>query len=64
MATNPRQFIQQTRAEIAKVVWPTRREVVLTSSMVFLLSIVTAAFFFLVDFLIRQGLQGILTIFG
>ncbi|SMX23063.1 preprotein translocase subunit SecE [Boseongicola aestuarii] len=61
---NPLQFVQQTRAEIAKVVWPTRREVVLTSSMVFLLSIVTAAFFFLVDFLIRQGLQGILTIFG
>ena len=61
---NPLQFVQQTRAEIAKVIWPTRREVVLTSSMVFLLSIVTAAFFFLVDFLIRQGLQGILTIFG
>ena len=61
---NPLQFVQQTRSEIAKVVWPSRREVVLTSSMVFLLSIVTAAFFFLVDFLIRQGLQGILTIFG
>ena len=61
---NPLQFIQQTRAEISKVVWPTRREVALTSSMVFLLSIVTAAFFFLVDFLIRQGLQGILTMFG
>ena len=62
--TNPLTFIQQTRAEIAKVVWPTRREVVLTSVMVFALSMVTAAFFFLIDFLIRQGLQGILTIFG
>lgn len=61
---NPLQFVQQTRSEIAKVIWPTRREVVLTSSMVFVLSILTAAFFFLVDFLIRQGLQGILTIFG
>ncbi len=61
---NPLQFIQQTRAEVAKVVWPTRREVALTSAMVFLLSIVTAAFFFLVDWLIRQGLQGILTFFG
>ena len=61
---NPLQFAQQTRAEIAKVVWPSRREVVLTSSMVFLLSIVTAAFFFLVDFLIRQGLQGVLSMFG
>lgn len=64
MATNPLQFIQQTRAEVAKVVWPTRREVALTSAMVFLLSIVTAAFFFLVDWLIRQGLTGILTFFG
>ena len=64
MATNPLQFIQQTRAEVAKVVWPTRREVALTSAMVFLLSIVTAAFFFLVDWLIRQGLQGILPFSG
>ena len=64
MATNPLQFIQQTRAEVAKVVWPTRREVALTSAMVFLLSLVTAAFFFLVDWLIRQGLQGTLTFFG
>ena len=62
--TNPLTFIQQVRAEIAKVVWPTRREVVLTSVMVFALSMVTAAFFFFIDFLIRQGLQGILTMFG
>lgn len=62
--TNPLQFIQQVRAEVAKVVWPTRREVVLTSAMVFMLTIATAAFFFLVDFLIRQGLQGVLAIFG
>ena len=62
--TNPLQFIQQVRAEVAKVVWPTRREVVLTSVMVFMLAMVTAAFFFLIDFLIRQGLQGILTMFG
>ena len=61
---NPLQFLQQVRAEVSKVVWPTRREVVLTSSMVFLLSIVTAIFFFFIDFLIRQGLQGILSFFG
>jgi preprotein translocase subunit SecE len=61
---NPLQFIQQVRAEVSKVVWPSRREVVLTSAMVFMLSIVTAIFFFFIDFLIRQGLQGILTIFG
>lgn len=61
---NPLQFIQQVRAEVAKVVWPTRREVMLTSAMVFMLSIVTAMFFFFIDFLIRQGLQGVLSVFG
>jgi len=61
---NPLQFIQQVRAEVSKVVWPTRREVMLTSAMVFMLSIVTAIFFFIIDFMIRQGLQGILSVFG
>ena len=61
---NPLQFIQEVRAEVSKVVWPNRREVVITSTMVFILAIATAAFFFLVDFLIRQGLQGILSLVG
>ena len=62
--TNPIQFIQQVRAEIAKVVWPTRREVFLTTVMVFIMAALTATFFALVDLLIRSGLQGILTFFG
>ena len=60
---NPIQFIQQTRSEVAKIVWPTRREVTLTSIMVFLLAIVAAAFFFFVDFLIRTGLAAVLDAF-
>ena len=62
--TNPIQFIQQTRAEIAKVVWPTRRETLLTTMMVFIMAALTAIFFALVDLLIRGGLQGILGLFG
>ena len=58
--TNPVQFVEQTRAEIAKVTWPTRREVVVTSIMVFALAIVTAVFFGLVDFAIREGLRAVL----
>ncbi|WP_375691669.1 preprotein translocase subunit SecE [Pseudooceanicola sp. LIPI14-2-Ac024] len=61
---NPVQFINQTRAEIAKVVWPTRREVMLTTVMVFIMASLTAVFFFLVDLLIRTGLQGILGMFS
>ena len=62
--TNPVQFIQQTRAEISKVIWPTRREVVLTTVMVFIMATLTAIFFALVDLLIRTGLSGILGMFG
>lgn len=62
--TNPLQFIQQVRAEVGKIVWPTRREVMLTTVMVFILAALTAVFFALVDILIRSGLQGILGMFG
>lgn len=62
--TNPLQFIQQVRAEIAKVVWPTRREVMLTTVMVFILAALTAVFFAIVDILIRGGLQTVLGMFG
>lgn len=61
--TNPLQFIQQVRAEVAKIVWPTRREVVITSIMVFIMAVLCAIFFFFVDFLIRQGLQALLGMF-
>ncbi|GAA6166186.1 preprotein translocase subunit SecE [Pelagimonas sp. KU-00592-HH] len=62
--TNPLTFIQQVRAEVSKVVWPTRREVMLTTVMVFIMAALTAVFFSLVDIIIRSGLQGILGMFG
>ncbi|WP_339768017.1 preprotein translocase subunit SecE [uncultured Pseudosulfitobacter sp.] len=62
--TNPLQFIQQVRTEVSKVVWPTRREVMLTTVMVFIMAALVAVFFALIDILIRGGLQQILTYFG
>ncbi len=61
--TNPLQFVQQVRAEASKIVWPTRREVMLTSAMVFVFTTICAIFFAIVDLGIRQGLQGILSLF-
>ena len=58
--TNPIQFIQQVRSEVAKVVWPTRREVMLTTLMVFIMAALTATFFSLVDLVIRSGLTYVL----
>jgi preprotein translocase subunit SecE len=60
--TNPLQFIQQVRAETAKVVWPTRREVGLTTVMVMVMATLFATFFFLVDLVIRFALEQILNI--
>ena len=59
--TNPLQFVQQTRSEMAKVVWPTRREVMLTTVIVFIMAALTAIFFGLVDLGIRAGLQALLS---
>ena len=60
----PAQFIQQVRSEVSKVVWPTRREVLLTTVMVFIMSALAALFFALIDLGIRSGLQGIIASFG
>ena len=62
--TNPFQFIQQVRSEVSKITWPTRREVLLTTIMVFVMSAIAAVIFALVDLLIRSGLQSVLNIFG
>ncbi|MDD9909579.1 MAG: preprotein translocase subunit SecE [Ahrensia sp.] len=53
--TNPFTFLQQVRAEISKVVWPTRRETVVTTIMTLILVFLTAVFFFLVDQVLSYG---------
>ena len=58
--SNPLQFIQQVRSEVSKVVWPTRREVLLTTVMVFVMAALAAVIFALVDLGIRSGLQTLL----
>ncbi len=45
----PAQFINQVRAETAKVSWPTRRETVTTAIMVVIMTTLLAVFFFAVD---------------
>ncbi len=64
MATSPFKFLQEVRAETAKVVWPTRRETVITTIMVFILVAVASVFFFVADQLIRVLITFILGING
>lgn len=57
--TNPLQFLQQVRGEVSKIHWPTRREVMVTTLMVFILAALAATFFSLIDLAIRSGLRAI-----
>lgn len=59
---NPAQFVQQVRAEASKVVWPSRRETLLTTVMVFVMAALAAAFFFVVDWLLGFGIDMVLNI--
>ena len=47
--TTPAEFIQQVRQEVARVTWPSRKETMVTTAMVFVMVFNAAAFFFLVD---------------
>lgn len=47
--TNPFTFLQQVRTEVSKVTWPTRRETLISTAMVFVMVIFAAAFFFIAD---------------
>jgi preprotein translocase subunit SecE len=46
---SPAEFAQQVRQEVSRVTWPTRKETMVTTAMVFLMVFVAAAFFFMVD---------------
>lgn len=60
--TNPFTFIQQVRAETAKVTWPSRRETMISTIMVFIFSIIAMIFFFTADQIMAKGIELILGI--
>ena len=62
--TNPFTFLQQVRAEVAKVTWPTRKETTVTTGMVFLMVFLAAVFFFLVDQVLSLTVRLILGLGG
>ena len=59
--TSATEFIQQVRQEVSRVTWPSRKETMVTTAMVFLMVFIAAAFFFLVDQMFSAGVR---VIFG
>ena len=59
---SPFKFLQEVRAETQKVTWPTRRETMITTLMVFIMSALAAIFFFVADQVIRYAVTLVLGI--
>ena len=53
MAFSPFKFLQEVRTETNKVTWPSRRETMITTIMVFVMVALSSIFFFLADMVIR-----------
>jgi preprotein translocase subunit SecE len=60
--TNPFTFLQQVRAETAKVTWPSRRETLISTVMVLVFAVIAMLFFFAADQLMAFGVELILGI--
>ena len=55
-------FIQQSRQEASKIVWPNRRETITTTVMVFIMVAILSTFFLITDSIISFLLRIILSI--
>jgi preprotein translocase subunit SecE len=61
---NPGQFIREVRQEGSKVTWPSRKETMVTTGMVFVMVFLAAIFFLIVDWILSQGVQVLLGVGG
>ncbi len=61
---NPAKFVREVRQEVSKVSWPTRKETLISTAMVLVLTFIAAIFFLLVDNIIRWGVELILGLGG
>jgi preprotein translocase subunit SecE len=62
MSKNPVEFVREVRAEVSKVTWPTRRETMVTTSMVFIFVVIAAMFFLVADKIIGFAVRTLLGI--
>ena len=62
--TSPAEFLRQVRQEVSRVTWPTRKELTVTTAMVFLMAFVVAVFFFFVDSVLAFGVKQVLGLGG
>ncbi len=57
MAVNPAKFVREVRTEITRITWPSRRETMVTTGLVFAMAALAAVFFFIVDQVVGLGVR-------
>jgi preprotein translocase subunit SecE len=62
--TSPGEFVRQVRQETAKVVWPTRPEVVRTTILVLIMTLILALFFLGVDQVLGRAVRFLIGLGG
>lgn len=60
--TSPVEFVRQVRAESAKIVWPSRRETIMTGVMVMIMTSLLGIFFIGIDSLFDAIVRFLLTL--
>jgi preprotein translocase subunit SecE len=50
---NPFEFLQEVRQEAAKITWPSRKEVMVTTMMVMIMVVLASLFFMFTDQIIK-----------
>jgi preprotein translocase subunit SecE len=61
---SPFKFLQEVRAETDKVTWPTRRETMITTIMVFIMVALSSILFLVADQIIRLFITFVLGVAG
>lgn len=61
---NPQEFAREVRREVTKVTWPSRKETTITSAMVFVMVVLAAIFFLLVDQVLAAVVRFVLGLGG
>jgi preprotein translocase subunit SecE len=62
VAFQPAKFVREVRTEVSRVTWPSRKETLVTTGLVFAMAAAAAIFFFVVDQVIGLGVRALFNV--
>jgi len=59
VAVNPAKFVRDVRMEVGRITWPSRKETLVTTGLVFAMAALAAIFFFTIDQLVGLAIRAL-----